>query len=90
MVKNPPTNAGDAGSIPGSGRSPGEGNGNPLQYSCLENYMVREVWWAAVYEVLELDTTEHTLNSKAGFLETKSWHWSVLPEDGGKCCCVSR
>ena len=52
--------------------------------------MVREVWWAAVYEVLELDTTEHTLNSKAGFLETKSWHWSVLPEDGGKCCCVSR
>ena len=37
VVKNPPGNAGDAGSIPGSGRSPGEGNGNPLQYSCLEN-----------------------------------------------------
>ena len=35
MVKNPPANAGDAGSIPGLGRSPGEGNGNPLQYSCL-------------------------------------------------------
>ena len=41
MVKNPPANAGDTGSIPGSGRSPGEGNGNPLQYSCLENSMDR-------------------------------------------------
>ena len=43
--------AGDPGSIPGSGRVPGEGNGNPLQYSCLENPMDREVWEAAVYEV---------------------------------------
>ena len=41
VVKNPPANAGDAGAIPGSGRSPGEGNGNPLQYSCLENPMDR-------------------------------------------------
>ena len=41
VVKNPPANAGDTGSIPGSGRSPGEGNGNPLQYSCLENPMDR-------------------------------------------------
>ena len=39
MVKNPPANAGDVVSIPGLGRSPGEGNGNPLQYSCLENFM---------------------------------------------------
>ena len=39
MVKNPPANAGDAHSIPGSARSPGEGNGNPLQYACLENPM---------------------------------------------------
>ena len=42
MVKNPPANAGDAGLIPGSGRSPGEGNGNPLQYSYLENTMTDE------------------------------------------------
>ena len=42
MVKNPPVNMGDVGSIPGSGRSSGEGNGNPLQYSCLENSMDRE------------------------------------------------
>ena len=41
-------NAGDLGSIPGSGRSPGEGNGNALQYSCLENPMDRGAWWATV------------------------------------------
>ena len=49
VVKNPPANTGDirdAGSIPGSGRSPGEGNGNPLQYSCLENPMDRGAWQA--------------------------------------------
>ena len=43
-VKVSASNAGDLGSIPGSGRSPGEGNGNPLQYSCLENPMDREAW----------------------------------------------
>ena len=50
-VKNPPVNAGDAGLIPGSGRSPGEGNGNPLQYTCLENPMDRGAWWATVHGV---------------------------------------
>ena len=45
MVKNPPANAGDAGSIPGSRGSPGEGNGNPLQYSCLGTSMDRGAWW---------------------------------------------
>ena len=44
-------NAGDPGSISGSGRSPGEGNRYPLQYSCLENYMDREAWWAVVHRV---------------------------------------
>ena len=43
--------AGNLGSIPGLGRSPGEGNGNPLQYPCLENPMDREAWWAAVHRV---------------------------------------
>ena len=47
-VKNLPANAGDLGSIPGLGRSPGQGNDNPLQYSCLENPMNRGAWWAAV------------------------------------------
>ena len=63
VVKNPPTNAGDAtdvGSIPGSGRSPEGGNGNPLQYSCLENSMDNGAWWATVHGVAtSQNTTEH-------------------------------
>ena len=51
MVKNPPANAGHAGLIPGLGRSPGEGNGYPLQYSCLENSMNRGDWQATVHGV---------------------------------------
>ena len=49
-------NAGDLGSIPGLGRSPGEGNGNPLQYSCLENSMDRGAWWAIVHGVAKSRT----------------------------------
>ena len=48
-VKNPPANAGDVGLIPGSGRSPGEGNSNPLQYSYMGNPMDRGTWQAAVH-----------------------------------------
>ena len=52
-------NARDSGSIPGSGRSPGEGNGNPFQYYCLENSMNRGTWWATVHGGgKELDTAE--------------------------------
>ena len=62
MIKTPPANAGDAGDIgliPGSGRSPGEGNGNPLQYSCLENPMDRGTWWQrSAWGCKESDTTE--------------------------------
>ena len=50
VIKNPPANAGDAGLFPGSGRSPGEGNGNPFQY-CLENPMDRGAWQATVHVV---------------------------------------
>ena len=58
MVKDLPADAGDAGSIPGSGRSLGEGNGNPLQYSCLGNPMSRGAWWATVHGVAkESDVT---------------------------------
>ena len=61
MAKDQPASAGDGSSIPGSRRSPGGGNGNPLQYSCLENPIDREVWGATVQRVAESDTTEHSL-----------------------------
>ena len=50
-MKKPPANAGDSGSIPGSGRSPGKGIGNSLQYFCMENHMDRGAWWATVHGV---------------------------------------
>ena len=59
MVKNPPSNAGDAGVsglMSGLGRSPGEGNENPLQYSCLGNPMDRGAWWATVHGVSKSQT----------------------------------
>ena len=62
--KEPICQVGDVGSIPVSERSPGEGNGNPLHYSCLENTMDREAWWATVHEVTtrlrQLNTRRHT------------------------------
>ena len=66
VVKNPPANAGytrDVGLIPGSGRSLGEGNGNPLQYSCLGNPTDREAWWAIVHGIAKNQTR----------LSTSSW-----------------
>ena len=56
VVKNPPASAGDSGSIPWSGRSSGGGNGNSLQYSCLENPMDRGAWWATVHEAAKSQT----------------------------------
>ena len=59
VVKNPPVNAGDLkdlGSVPGLGKSPGGGHGNPLQRSCLENPMDRRAWWAAVHGVAKSRT----------------------------------
>ena len=59
-VKASACNVGDPGSVPGSGKSPGEGNGNPLHYSCLENSTDRRAWQATVRGVAESDTTEVT------------------------------
>ena len=73
MVKNPHANAGDASLISGSGRFPGEENGNPLQYSCQENPMDRGAWQATVHGVAkELDMTERlTLFTESDFLKRK-------------------
>ena len=63
MVKNPPANAGDSGIVgltPGLGRSPGEGNGNPVQYSCLRNPMDRGTWQATVLGVAKSQTRLNT------------------------------
>ena len=83
LAKNMPANAGDAGLIPGLGRSFWEGNGNPLQYSCLENPMDRGAWLATVHEVLDmtwwLGTQTHSLNT--GTLKVfpgDSKMWQVL------------
>ena len=75
MIKNPPANAGDAGYvglIPGLGRSPGEGNGNPLQYSCLENPMDRGAWWAIVHGVAKSQTQLSTHEGPHIYTQTHS------------------
>ena len=75
-------NVGDLGLIPGSERSPGEGNGNPLQYSCLENPMHRGAWWATVHGVTkESDTTEqltHTHTHVVCWRCTEEYWWTKL------------
>ena len=74
LVKNLPANEGDTRDvslIPGSGRSPGEGNGNPLQYSCLKNSMDRGAWWAIIpWGLNELDVPEHSCTHK-----NKTFQW---------------
>ena len=80
-VKNPPANAGDAGLISGLGRSPGEGNDSPLQYSCLENPMDGGSWWATVHGVAKSQTRLSTFTFTFHFhaLEREmATHSSVL------------
>ena len=83
VVKNLPANAGaagDAGSIPRSGRFPGEGNDYPLQYSCLENSMDRGAWWTTVYGVTESDTTERLTLSISPNPQATDWY--LVPGTG--------
>ena len=72
MVKASACSAGDLDLIPGSGRSPGEGNGNPLQYSCLENSMNGGAWWAIVHGVSKNQTRLSYFTFFLSFLGTKS------------------
>ena len=74
-VKASACNAGDLGSILGSGRSPGEGNGNPLQYSCLENPMDRGAWWAIVHGVADSWTrlSNFTFANNLQFHKSDQW-----------------
>ena len=65
VVKNVPSNVGAAGSIPGLGRSPGEGNGNPVQCSCLGNPMDRGAWWTIVHGVIKESGTTKWLNNNS-------------------------
>ena len=94
VIKNPPVNAGDAGdvgSMPGSGRFPGGGNGNPLQYSCLGNPMDRGAWQATVHGVAKHQM--HLSTSAQAFPETKGMrgkdHRALLSvSTTQKCNCI--
>ena len=92
VVKNLSANAGDVGSIPGSGSCPGIGNGNPLQCSCLENPRDGGAWWAAVYGVAQGRTRLKRLSSSSIVSSTlyctvKCTKAQRLVEDAGSCCC---
>ena len=79
VVKNLPTNAEDVVSTPGSGRSPGEGKGKPLQYFCLGNLMDKGAWWAAVYGIMKELYTTQWLNSKHPPLQSEKEGLSWWP-----------
>ena len=97
VMKNPPASTGDAGSIPGLGGSPGGGNGNPLQYSCLGNPMDRGAWWATVHGITK---ESDTMKDKSPHTHTHSCPLTHLPLDfpisrsqlnqqrlkGSRCC----
>ena len=76
-IKASACNVGDLGSIPGSGRSPGEGNGNPLQYSCLENPMDGGAWWATVHG---LQRVRHDWSTRRRRRRKESREESTLPD----------
>ena len=84
VINNLSANAGDVGSIPGSGRSPGEENGNPLQYSCLENSIDRGAWLATVHEVTELNTTKHLAHND----KIIPSQWCPWPYPRQLCLCL--
>ena len=93
MGKNQPASSGDirdVGMTPGSGRSPGEEHGNPLQYSCLENSTDRETWWATAYWGKELDMTATQQQQQTVFylkVTEHNTHFTEFWEDEKRTCC---
>ena len=91
VVKNLLSNAGDTSAIPGSGRSPGVGNGYPLQYSCLESSMNRGAWWATLHGVakswtwLSNSTPIHRCFLYSVYTTSLITVWSIYPVFGSKC-----
>ena len=86
MAKNPPANAGDrrdTGSIPGSGRSPGGGNGHPLQYSRLENPMDRGAWWATVHGGCKESVMTEQLSMHATCMDSGERPKDIISAKGG-------
>ena len=82
VAKNLPANVGDirdAGSIPWLGRSTGGGNGNPLQYSCLENPMGRGAWWTTVHVITQSDMTERLSTTAVKSPSPTQWTARELP-----------
>ena len=82
VVKNPPANEGDMGLIPGSGRSPEGGNGNPFQYSCLGNPMDRGAWWATVHGEARVKQDLVTKQRPVTKLFSLSWRAGFSPWGG--------
>ena len=81
VVKNPPASAGDVrdtGSIPGSGRAPGGGNGYPLQYSCLENPMDRGAWQDTVHVITESEMTKYACRTARAYV---CWKFEEMPHN---------
>ena len=76
-VKHPPANAANLGLIPGSGRSPGVGNGNPLQYACLKTLMDRGAWWATVYAVTKNWTQLSNWTTTRAKIHFINWLWNI-------------
>ena len=83
VVKNPPANAGDVGLIPGSGKFPGEGNGNPLQCSCLENPRDGGAWWVQETWVPSLGQENSLEKGMATYPSILAWEIPWMEEPGG-------
>ena len=92
VLENPPINAGDMSLIPGSGRSPRKGNGNPLQYSCLKNPMNRGAWRATVHKIARVGHNLQTKQQQVYYNDDKfpnTWFRRYIHQHGRRCFEIS-